>query len=131
MARVLIIDDDEVARLQLGSLLEADGHEVQFAPNGDVALKLYKRGPYNVCLVDLVMPVKNGLQTIRELKAMDSNVRIIAVTGISPENLDMAKEFGATQTLTKPIDPQKLTLAVRQALGRSRWFKRPDLEDEK
>ena len=104
MARLLLIDDDEVARLTMGTILEEAGHEVTYAPNGDVGLTLYRRRPFPVVILDLVMPVKNGLQTIREIKELDKSARIIAYSGVSPEDLDMAQDLGAAYLLTKPMD---------------------------
>ena len=66
MARILLVDDDEVARLAMGTVLEEEGHDITYAPNGEVGLHLYRQRPFTVVLVDLIMPVKNGLQMIRE-----------------------------------------------------------------
>jgi CheY-like chemotaxis protein len=116
MYRILIVDDDEVTRVGLGSLLEAWGHQVAYAPNGDVALRLYKQGRFHMCIVDLFMPGKNGMETIRELREYDAAVQVIAITGMDYGlNLDVAKELGAAQTLTKPVDPNALEEAVRTA----------------
>jgi DNA-binding response OmpR family regulator len=122
MARILIIDDDDVTRLKLGALLEKDEHDVHYAPDGDVGMKLYERRRFDLVLVDLVMPKKNGLRTIREIEELDPNARIIAMTGMDPENLDLAEDFGAVRTLTKPIEPAELKLAVQSVLRISRGW---------
>ena len=118
MARILIVDDDQVSRVQLGALLDPLGHEVQYAPNGEVALRMYTQRKFHACVVDLFMPVKNGLQTIRDLKDHDPDARIVAITGMDNDmNLELAEEFGAVQRLTKPVDPEKLRTAVGAALA--------------
>lgn len=116
MARILLIDDDEVARLTMGAILEEAGHEVTYAANGEVALALYARRSFPVVLVDLVMPVKNGLQTISDLMEMDKSARIVAFSGVSPEDLDLAADLGAARLLVKPVAPQDLMAAVNSQL---------------
>jgi DNA-binding response OmpR family regulator len=116
MARILIIDDDEVARLTLGSALEAEGHEVAYASNGEVGLALYMRRPFPLVVIDLVMPVKNGLQTILDLREFDANARVIAITGLAPEDLDLAEDFGAMRTMVKPIEPKDFVAMVHSVL---------------
>jgi CheY-like chemotaxis protein len=118
MSRILVVDDDEVTRVRLGSLLKSWQHDVQYAPNGAVAINLYKRNPFDVCVVDLVMPVTNGLEAIKEIREMDADARIVAITGVSPDlNLDVATNLGAVQTLSKPVNPKDLRQAVLAALG--------------
>jgi DNA-binding response OmpR family regulator len=122
MARILIIDDDDVTRLKIGALLEAENHDVHYAPDGDVGVKLYERRRFDLVLIDLVMPKKNGLRTIREIEEIDPNARMIAMTGIDPENLDLAEDLGAVRTLTKPVEPAQLKVAVQSVLRISRGW---------
>lgn len=116
MARILIIDDDEVARLTTGAMLEADDHEVAYAPNGQVGISMYAGQPYDVVVVDLIMPVKSGVRTIRELRVMDPGARVIAMTGAAPEDLAVAAELGAVHSLIKPIDAERLRAMVDSLL---------------
>ncbi len=117
MARILIIDDDEVARLTTGVMLEADHHDVAYAPDGQVGVTMYAGRRYDVVIVDLIMPVKNGIRTIRELREMDPGVRVIAVTGAAPEDLALAADLGAVHSLIKPIDAERLRATVDSALA--------------
>ena len=116
MARLLLIDDDEVARLAMGAILEEAGHEVSYAANGEIALALYAKRAFAVVLVDLVMPKKNGLQTINELLELDRNARIVAFSGVAPEDLDLAASLGAARLLVKPVAPEDLLAAVNSQL---------------
>lgn len=116
MARILIIDDDEVARLTTGAMLEADEHEVAYAPNGQVGISMYAGKRYDVVIVDLIMPVKSGVRTIRELCEMDPGARVIAVTGAAPEDLAVAADLGAVHSLIKPIDAERLRASVDNLL---------------
>ena len=119
MATVLVIDDDEISRLAVGSALEANGHEVHYAPNGELGLKFYDKSPTDVVILDLAMPVMNGLRTIKELREIHREVRIIAMSGVSPEQLALAEEYGALRSMTKPLDPSELQQAVDDVMRRS------------
>ena len=122
MARVLVIDDDEVSRLVIGNILEAAKHEVAYATNGEQGIAYYKKEPFDAVVVDLVMPVKNGLQTIRELYEDYRDVKIVAVTGVDPENLPLAEDLGAVGSMTKPVNPEKLLEMIEGALHTSRGW---------
>jgi CheY-like chemotaxis protein len=120
MARILIIDDDDVACLTSGAVLEAAGHDVAYAANGDEGVTAYAAAPFDVVVVDLIMPVKGGLRTIRELRDIDADVRVVAMTGVAPADLDLAEGLGALYTLTKPIEPLQLRRTVESLLGSPR-----------
>jgi CheY-like chemotaxis protein len=122
MARVLVVDDDEVSRLVIGKILETAKHEVAYAANGEQGIAYYKKEPADVVIADLVMPVKNGLQMIRELYEQYRDVKIIAVTGVDPENLPLAEDLGAVSSMTKPVNPEKLLEAIDAALHTSRGW---------
>ncbi|UCG85097.1 MAG: response regulator [Gemmatimonadota bacterium] len=122
MARVLVVDDDEVSRLVIGKILEAAKHEVAYAVNGEQGIAYYKKNPSDVIVTDLVMPVMNGLQMIRELYERYRDVKIIAVTGVDPENLPLAQELGAVATMTKPVNPQELLELIEKAMQTSRGW---------
>ena len=103
----------------LDSLLTAEGHEVVVSDNGESALVLYIGQKFDLVVTDLVMRGINGLRLIREIREQDPNASIIAVTGISPEHLPLAQDYGAVATLTKPIDRDVLLGAIDEALART------------
>ena len=119
MARILLIDDDQDSRFFIGAILKNAAHEVAYAANGEQGLEVYSKSPFDVVIVDLVMPIKNGFKTIRELAEKYHQRRILAISGISPEQLDMAQEYGAMRTMVKPIEPEQLLEAVDGMLRRS------------
>ncbi len=125
MATVLVIDDDEVSRLAVGSALEANGHEVHYAPNGEVGLEFYGKSPTDVVIVDLAMPVMNGLRTIQELRKNYTGARIIAMSGVSPEQLPLAEESGALRSMAKPVNPTELQQAIEEVMRRSMGWEGP------
>lgn len=112
MARILIVDDDEGVRAVLSFVLERQGHEVIIATNGREALRLFGEKQPELVMTDLVMPDKEGLETILELRRKHPRVPIIAMSGGGRANgadyLKMAKAMGANRTLTKPLSMDQL-----------------------
>lgn len=116
MAEIIVVDDDEIARVWLRAVLERDGHQVRFATDGEAALKMYEKDPADVVITDLAMPVLNGLRLIRELIEAHPTARIFAISRVSKEQLDLAEDYGAQATFSKPFYPQDLLRAVTRAL---------------
>ncbi len=121
MARILIIDDDPQILDMLGQTLEREGHEVVDAPDGKEGLKLYRENPTDLIITDLIMPEKEGIETIMELRRDFPDVKIIAISGggqIDAEQyLSMAQKLGAQRTFAKPVERDELLKAVRELLG--------------
>ena len=121
MARILIMDDDVQVLAMLGQTLEREGYEVVTAANGEEGVRLYREDPSDLIITDLIMPEKEGLETIRELKRDFPDVKIIAIAGggqIDPENyFPLAEKFGARRTFTKPVERKALLKAIRELIG--------------
>ena len=81
VARILVVDDDEVVRLFLRTLLEHWGHDVVEAENGDEGLQYYRAAPTDLVITDLQMPVMDGLQMIKALRGAFPTAKIIAISG--------------------------------------------------
>lgn len=120
MAHILIVDDSEEERLLLRAALEPQGHDFLFAANGRVAKEVLERQPVDVIITDLAMPEINGLRLIRELREEGCVLPIVAISGVSPEQLDLAAEYGAGALLVKPVDREELTEAVNRCLEQPR-----------
>ena len=120
MALILIIDDEPQIRSMLKLMLERDGHEVAEAPDGVEGIKIYRQKPADLIITDLIMPNKDGIGMIIELKKEFPNVKIIAMSGgglNKPEGyLKGAKKLGAACTLTKPIDRDEMLRAIKDVL---------------
>jgi CheY-like chemotaxis protein len=116
MAKILIVDDEEMDRVLLSQVLQSGGHEPLFAPNASVALRIWARNPADLVVTDIVMPEVNGIQLIEALREEDPWIRIIAISGADPSILELAGESGARATLTKPVDPRKLLEEIDKAL---------------
>ncbi|MCK4627394.1 MAG: response regulator [Sedimentisphaerales bacterium] len=120
MEKILIMDDCDNFRALVGDVLVEAGYEVLEAADGNEGLQLYHRNPVSIVIIDMLMPIKDGLETIMELRKLPSRAKIIAVSGggrIPPtEYLDMARISGVDYTFTKPIDPNVLLSTIRQIL---------------
>lgn len=114
MARVLIVDDDETDRLLLKSVL-GEEHELHEAGNGEEALRLYLHQDIDVVITDIQMPRGDGIELITAIKGLNSDARIIAISGQKPHKLGIAQMAGATAILAKPIQPRLLREAVDRA----------------
>ena len=120
MARILIIDDEPQIRSMLKLMLEREGYEVVEAPDGVEGIEVYRQNPADLIITDLIMPNKDGIGMIIDLKKEFPDVNIIAMSGgglNKPDGyLKGAKKLGAACTLTKPIDREEMLRAVKDIL---------------
>jgi YesN/AraC family two-component response regulator len=120
MARILIIEDDTRVRETYCLILEQAGYEVVTATDGKEGMRVFREKSPDLVITDIIMPEKEGLEVIRELKRDFPEVKIIAISGggyAQPEDyLKTAKLFGAMCTLTKPIEQEELLEAVQECL---------------
>jgi len=120
MPLILIIDDEPQIRSMLKLMLERDGYEVAEAPDGIEGIRVYRQKPADLVITDLIMPNKDGIGMIIDLKKEFPNVKIIAMSGgglNKPEGyLKGAKKLGAACTLTKPIDRDEMLRAIKDVL---------------
>lgn len=121
MARVLVIDDELKLRQAVRHMLETASHEVQEAENGRAGLQALQAHRPQIVITDIVMPQKEGLETIMEIRRIAPEVAIIAISGGGRTgNLDflnLARKFGACATLAKPFRMADLLKAVDDALN--------------
>jgi CheY-like chemotaxis protein len=116
MAIILIVDDEEMERVMEKAILEAAGHQLLFAVDGESAMKMCKERDVDVMLTDLAMPGFSGLRLIKELRLGGLDLPIIAISGWAADQLDLAYNYGADITLFKPLDPEELFDALDEAL---------------
>jgi len=120
MERILIIDDEPQIRSMLTLMLEREGYEVVEAPDGVDGIKIYRQNPADLIITDLIMPNKDGIGMIIDLKKEFPEVKIIAMSGgglNKPDGyLKGAKKLGASCTLTKPIDREEILRVVAAIL---------------
>jgi len=120
MAHLLIIDDDDLFRPMLRENLEQLGHTVTEASNGKEGLARYASAPADLVFTDLIMPEKEGIETIIELRKKWPDIKIIAMSGggrgTATNYLKTAQQLGAKYTLAKPFSNDELVAAINNML---------------
>ena len=114
MARILLIDDDDSVRSMLCLTLDHFGHTVIEARNGKEGLALFQHANADLLITDIVMPEKEGLEVLMELRKKNPPVKIIAISG--SDYLHMAKLMGAAKVLAKPFSNEVLIAAINDLL---------------
>jgi DNA-binding response OmpR family regulator len=114
MTEVCLIDDDHDVRRTLRNHLESDGFKVVEGSNGHEGLRLLEHHPCKIAVIDLIMPEKEGLSTILEIKSRFPHLRILAISGRDVQYLKLATELGADETLSKPLHMATFLAAVRR-----------------
>lgn len=122
MARILIIEDDAPVRKIICRMLEREGHEVMEARDGEGGITIFHNQQVDLVITDIVMPNKEGLETIKELKKVDPDITIIAISGggkiPGSHYLLLAKQFGASYTFEKPFNWKQLIDSVNEMLSK-------------
>ncbi|NTV63675.1 MAG: response regulator, partial [Oscillochloris sp.] len=120
---ILVIDDNDLNRMLLRIQLERDGHRVETAEHGRAGLNLLRTRPFDIVLLDLLMPEMDGFQVLSILQA-DSDLRRIPVIVISAldemESVVRCIEMGATDHLARPFDPVLLRARINASLAAKR-----------
>jgi DNA-binding response OmpR family regulator len=121
MARILIIDDNDLVRAALVLLLTRDGHEVTEAVNGEDALALFRDDRPDLVVTDVIMPEKEGFETMREMREIAPGMKIIVISGGGPfgaqDILQLASGLGADETFAKPIHRNEFLASVSRLLA--------------
>ena len=117
--RILIIDDETPVRQTLRENLEECGFEVREAPDGDEGLRsIDLKAPPHIVITDIIMPRKEGLETIIEIRKKFPGIKLLAISGggrtRTMDFLELAEKLGAHAILPKPIDMDELEQTVRR-----------------
>lgn len=112
---VLVVDDDEGMVETLTDILTARHYRVQTARSGEDAISLARGAPFDVVLMDIVMPGVNGVQALRSIKAAAPATNVIMMTAYTRHELvEQAKEASALDVLPKPLDMERLLALLRR-----------------
>ena len=117
MARVLVIDDDQLFVKLMVHALQERAHVVESAGDGSAGLRALQASPFDVVVCDMLMPGQEGVETIRQLRKHNADIRILPISsGLrrspSIDILRVASQFGADTTLQKPFKLSQLVAAV-------------------
>jgi DNA-binding response OmpR family regulator len=121
MWKILVIDDDEIMNGMTVQLLTEAGYVAEGALDGDSGLKILASKQFDLVVTDIVMPEKEGIETIIAIRKKNKTIPIIAISGgekLGPDQyLRMAQHFGADYTFQKPFDRDPFLAAVRECLS--------------
>lgn len=120
-ARILLIEDDYHLRQVLKIMLEKEGMTVAEAGDGKEGIKRFKEDGFDLVITDIIMPEKEGIETIFELKKLEPDLKIIAISGggkiSAHEYLGMASNFGVNKVLSKPFKKDDFISSVVEVIS--------------
>jgi DNA-binding response OmpR family regulator len=121
MNSVLVIDDDPVFCTVVQGILENDGYSVELAGDAQTGISRFDELNPDLVIVDILMPGKEGIATILELRENNPEARILAMTGggnfAAADVLRIAELLGADNSLKKPFEPTALLATVKRCLA--------------
>jgi Response regulator containing CheY-like receiver, AAA-type ATPase, and DNA-binding domains len=124
MAKILVFDDEPSILLMIKKMLEKAGHEVDMALNGREGMELLEKNKPDLVITDIIMPEKEGLETIMTLRKRYPEIKIIAISGggrIGAEGyLPSAKHLGADMVFQKPLVQKEFMEAVALLLSKTK-----------
>ncbi len=121
MARVLIVDDEEVARLTLAEILRLEGYDIVAVDSGEAAVKELRAEPFNVMILDLRMPGMGGMEVLRTVVEDIPDLSVIVLTAYG--SMDLAIEaihYRVHDYLLKPVSPEQILQSIEDALQKRR-----------
>lgn len=124
---ILVAEDNGDLRAWLREVLENEGYAVMEAANGREAMEVLRRASVDLCITDLAMPEKNGIETIRMIRYEYPELKIITFSGtFGSETLRVSRILGAAASLRKPVDAAALLHTVQEVLAASNMqFRQP------
>lgn len=118
MANILIADDAAFMRMRSSALLKELGHDVVEAEDGQQAVDAYKKGGIDAVLLDITMPVMDGIEALKLILAYDPNAKIAMVTAMGQQQVIMeAIKVGAKDFVVKPFDEERIQAAMWKLIG--------------
>jgi DNA-binding NtrC family response regulator len=118
---VLVVDDEEIMREILETLLTREGYDVRLASSGEEGLGLARSMPFDAAIVDIMMPGLDGIATLDELKRIDEDLAVVIITAYaSVESAISAMKAGAFDYITKPFKNEEVLVVIRNAMERRR-----------
>lgn len=119
-SKILLIDDDKEFVSLLSDHLGKDGFDVTAAYNGEEGLALLEQESFDFCVLDVMMPVKDGIETLKEIRSENRSLPVLMLTAkAEPIDRIVGLELGADDYMAKPLEPRELTARVKAILRRS------------
>lgn len=116
--RILVVDDSKFMRMLLGDLLSKNGFEVLEAESGEEAVQVYLQEKPDLVTLDILMPGRDGIETVHDLRKEDPDARIVMVTALGMEDyIQRALDAGANGYILKPFSPERVLETLQKVLG--------------
>jgi len=129
---VLLCEDDENLGMLLREYLQAKGFDAELCPDGDVGYKAFLKGNFDICILDVMMPKKDGFTLAKEIHAANPEVPIMFLTAKTlKEDVLEGFKIGADDYITKPFSMEELTLRIEAVLRRVRGMKNREVAQYK
>lgn len=117
--RILLCEDDENLGMLLREYLNAKGYDTDLCPDGDAGYKAFVKGKYDVCVLDVMMPKKDGFTLAKEIRELNAQVPIIFLTAKTmKEDVQEGFRLGADDYIPKPFSMEELTLRIEAIMRR-------------
>lgn len=118
MPKVLLVDDAAFMRMRCAKLLTENGYSVDEAENGQDAVEKYQKIKPDLVLMDITMPVMDGLTAVAEIKKIDPEAKIVMCSALGQQNTVMsAIKAGAKDFIIKPYQPEKILTTIKRFVG--------------
>jgi len=115
MPKILLVDDAAFMRMRSSKLLVENGFEVAEAENGQEAIAKYQSYQPDLVLMDITMPIMDGITATREIKNLDPNAKVVMVSALGQQTMVIeAIKAGAKDFVVKPFEPDKILATVRK-----------------
>jgi len=119
--RILVVDDEDIVLKSCLRILDGNDYQIETASNGHEALRKVEETPYDVIILDIMMPNLSGMEVLRQVKETHPDVDVIMITGLSQiDTAVQAMKLGAFDYISKPFEPDELNLVLQRALERRR-----------
>ncbi|MCB9134671.1 MAG: response regulator [Anaerolineales bacterium] len=118
MAKILVVDDAQFLRLRITKMLSLSGHDTLEAENGKRAVEVYQTSHPDVVLMDVTMPEMDGLAALKQIRAIDTDARIVMLTALGQESLVIeAIRAGAKDFIVKPFEASRVLSAINKIIS--------------
>ncbi len=131
MTKVLIVDDEEVARLTLAEILRLEGYEIKAVNNGEAAVQELRHETYNVMILDLKMTGMSGIDVIREIVDQVPGLAVIVLTAYGTmDSAIQALRYRVRDYLLKPASPEQVLESIKRVISRPEFTGQPVMRDK-
>lgn len=124
LATILLVEDDENLGFILKDYLEMIGYNVDLQKNGVAGLRTFKQGKFDLCILDVMMPLKDGFTLAAEIREINKDIPIIFLTAkLMKEDKIKGLKLGADDYISKPFSSEELSLRIENILRRYKYQK--------